>query len=160
RRCRPERRRKPRRLIRPRHPKSRIARVSMVEHVSRMGRADLFLDAFNCNAHTTASEAVWSGLPIVTKAGKQFAARVAASIVTAIGCPDLVTETKEEYYDLAYKLATDRDALNEIKQRLKDNLWTTPLYDSEQYVRDFENLMEKAILRYEEGYKPKHLSLN
>ncbi|MDE4096577.1 UDP-N-acetylglucosamine-peptide N-acetylglucosaminyltransferase [Phaeobacter gallaeciensis] len=136
------------------------ARVSMVEHVSRMGRADLFLDAFNCNAHTTASEAVWSGLPIVTKAGKQFAARVAASIVTAIGCPDLVTETKEEYYDLAYKLATDRDALNEIKQRLKDNLWTTPLYDSEQYVRDFENLMEKAILRYEEGYKPKHLSLN
>ncbi|MEL0438615.1 O-linked N-acetylglucosamine transferase family protein [Phycobacter sp. K97] len=133
--------------------------VTMAMHQARMSRADLFLDAFNCNAHTTASEAVFAGLPIVTKAGKQFAARVAASIVTAIGCPDLVTETVEEYYDLAYKLATDREALNEVKQRLKDNLWTTPLYDSEQYVRDFENLMEKAILRYEEGSKPKHMSL-
>ncbi len=133
--------------------------VTMAMHQARMSRADLFLDAFNCNAHTTASEAVFAGLPIVTKAGKQFAARVAASVVSAIGCPDLVTETVEEYYELAYKLATDREALNEVKQRLKDNLWTTPLYDSEQYVRDFENLMEKAILRYEEGSKPKHLYL-
>lgn len=134
-------------------------RVSIPEHQARMSLGDLFLDAFNCNAHTTASEAVWAGLPLVTKAGKQFAARVAASIVTAIGCPDLVTETEEEYYDLAYKLATDPEALSALKQRLRANLRTTPLYDSEGYVRDFESLMEKAILRYEEGSKPKHLYL-
>lgn len=134
-------------------------RISMDGHLARMGQADLFLDAFNCNAHTTASEAVWNGVPLVTKAGNQFAARVAASVVTAIGCPDLVTETVEDYYDLAYKLATDAAALAEIKQRLKDNLTTTPLYDSEAYVRDFENLMEMAIQRYDAGLKPKHLSL-
>ncbi|MEP2716570.1 UDP-N-acetylglucosamine-peptide N-acetylglucosaminyltransferase [Pseudophaeobacter sp.] len=135
-------------------------RVRMSEHMERMQHADLFLDAFNCNAHTTASEAVWSGLPLVTKAGEQFAARVAASILTAIECEDLVTTTVEEYHDLALKLATDPEALAEVKQRLKDNLHTTPLYDSEAYVRDFENLMEKAILRYEEGLRPKHMSLN
>ncbi len=135
-------------------------RLSMSDHLARLSQADLFLDAFNYNAHTTASEAVWSGVPLVTKAGKQFAARVAASILTAIDCPDLVTETVEEYYDLALKLATDPDALQQVKTRLKDNLDKTPLYDSEAYVRDFEALMEKAILRYEEGLKPKHLSLS
>lgn len=135
-------------------------RISMDGHLARMGQADLFLDAFNCNAHTTASEAVWNGVPLVTKAGNQFAARVAASVVSAIGCPDLVTETVEDYYDLAYKLATDPVAHAEMKQRLKDNLTTTPLYDSEAYVRDFENLMEMAIQRYDAGLKPKHLSLS
>lgn len=134
-------------------------RLSVEEHHARMGVADIFLDAFNCNAHTTASEAVWSGVPVITKAGQQFAARVAASVVTAIGCPDLVTETEEDYYQLAYNLATDPEALSRMKQRLKDNLWTTPLYDSEAYVRNFEALMEKAILRYEDGLKPDHLSL-
>ncbi|EBA18021.1 TPR repeat protein [Roseobacter sp. SK209-2-6] len=132
-------------------------RVSMDDHLARMRQADLFLDAFNCNAHTTASEAVWAGVPLVTKAGNQFAARVAASVVTAIGCPDLVTETIDEYYDLAYKLATEADTYSELRLRLQDNLLTTPLYDSESYARNFEKLMEMAILRYEEGAKPKHL---
>lgn len=134
-------------------------RVSTPDHLARMKQADLFLDAFNCNAHTTASEAVWSGVPLVTKVGKQFAARVAASVLTAIECPDLVTKTTDEYFALALKLATDPALLADIKQRLADNLYTTPLYDSQSYVRSFEALMEKAILRYEAGLKPKHLSL-
>lgn len=135
------------------------ARVSKEDHLARFALGDLFLDAFNCNAHTTASEAVWAGLPIVTKAGNQFAARVCSSIVSAIGCPELSVDTVEEYTALALKLATNPDALAEIRQKLHDNLMTTPLYDSEQYIRDFEGLMELAIARHDAGDKPKHMML-
>ncbi len=134
-------------------------RVSPKEHFARLEHGDLFLDAFNCNAHTTASETVWAGLPILTKAGNQFAARVCSSIVSAIGCPELSVETVEEYKAMALKLATDPAALAAIRQKLQDNLMTTPLYDSEQYVRDFEALMEMAIARYDAGDKPKHMML-
>ncbi len=134
-------------------------RVSPKEHFARLEHGDLFLDAFNCNAHTTASETVWAGLPILTNAGKHFAARVCSSIVSAIGCPELSVDTVEEYRAMALKLATDPAALAEIRQKLQDNLMTTPLYDSEQYVRDFEALMEMAIARYDAGDKPKHMML-
>lgn len=134
-------------------------RVSTTAHLARLTQADLFLDTFNCCAHTTASETLWSGVPLITKPGDQFASRVAASILTAIGCEDLITDSAENYYDLALKLAQDPAALAEIKQRLKDNLWTTPLYDSEAYIRNFENLMEKAVERQRSGKAPGHLSL-
>ncbi|CUH89713.1 putative PEP-CTERM system TPR-repeat lipoprotein [Phaeobacter sp. CECT 5382] len=134
-------------------------RVSPSQHLARLPQADLFLDAFNCNAHTTASEALWSGVPLVTKMGKQFAARVAASVLTAVGCQDLITETVEDYHDLALKLAQDRAALDAIRARLKGNITTTPLYDTETFVKNFEDLMEKAIQRYDAGLKPKHISL-
>jgi predicted O-linked N-acetylglucosamine transferase (SPINDLY family) len=134
-------------------------RGSKEDHFARFALADLFLDAFNCNAHTTASESVWAGLPILTKAGNQFAARVCSSIVSAIGCPELSVDTVEEYKALALKLATDPAALAEIRQKLQDNLMTTPLYDSEQYMRDFEGLMEMAIARHYAGDKPKHMML-
>ncbi len=134
-------------------------RVPNEDHLARFGVADLFLDAFNCNAHTTASEAVWAGLPIVTKAGKQFAARVCSSIVAAAGCPELSVDTVEDYKALALKLATDPEAMAEMRQKLQDNLMTTALYDSEKYIRDFEALMEMAIARHDAGDKPKHMML-
>ena len=69
-------------------------KVTPEKHLERHNHADLFLDTFNCNAHTTASDALWSGLPVVTKIGKQFAARVASSLLTAIGLPELITKMK------------------------------------------------------------------
>ena len=134
-------------------------RLSIKAHLARLPQADLFLDTFNCCAHTTASETLWSGVPLITKPGEQFASRVAASLLTAIGCEDLITQSAEDYFDLALKLAQDPDALGQIKQRLKDNLWTTPLYDSESYLRDFQDLMEKAVTRQRSGQAPKHLFL-
>lgn len=95
----------------------------------------------------------------MTKAGSQFAARVCSSIVCAIGCSELSVETVEDYKAQALKLATGPAALAEIRQKLQDNLMTKPLYDSEKYVRDFEDLMEMAIVRHDAGDKPKHLML-
>ncbi|AXT34316.1 UDP-N-acetylglucosamine-peptide N-acetylglucosaminyltransferase [Phaeobacter sp. LSS9] len=134
-------------------------RCSTPDHVARLPLADIFLDTFACNAHTTASEMLWSGVPVVTKPGEQFAARVAASIVTAVGCPELIAETEEAYHALALRLATRPEELKALREKLAANISTTPLYDTEQYVRDFEALMEKAILRYDDGLKPDHLSL-
>ncbi|AHD09352.1 O-linked N-acetylglucosamine transferase, SPINDLY family protein [Phaeobacter gallaeciensis] len=134
-------------------------RCSTPDHVARLPLADIFLDTFACNAHTTASEMLWSGVPVVTKPGEQFAARVAASIVTAVGCPELIAETDEAYRALALRLATRPEELKALREKLAANISTTPLYDTEQYVRDFEALMEKAILRYDDGLKPDHLSL-
>ena len=134
-------------------------RVSNDAHLARLPQADLFLDTFNCCAHTTASETLWSGVPLITKPGDQFASRVAASILTAIGCDDLITQSEDAYFDLAVKLAQDPAALADIKQRLKDNLWTTPLYDSQAYVEDYQNLMELAVKRQEAGKTPAHLFL-
>ena len=76
-------------------------------HLARLKHADLFLDTFNVNAHTTASDALWAGLPLVTKTGEQFAARVAGSILTAAGLEDLVTTTEKKYHDVALRIAQD-----------------------------------------------------
>ncbi|MFV1464661.1 MULTISPECIES: UDP-N-acetylglucosamine-peptide N-acetylglucosaminyltransferase [unclassified Phaeobacter] len=128
-------------------------------HIARLPLADIFLDTFACNAHTTASETLWSGVPVVTKPGQQFAARVAASVVTAVGCPELIAETEEEYRALALRLARNAEERQALREKLKANIATTPLYDTEQYVRDFEALLTKAIQRYDDGLKPDHLSL-
>nr|WP_293572834.1 UDP-N-acetylglucosamine-peptide N-acetylglucosaminyltransferase [Phaeobacter sp.] len=134
-------------------------RCATEDHFERITLVDIFLDTFACNAHTTASETLWAGVPVVTKTGQQFAARVATSIVHAIGCPELACDSKEAYFELALKLATDREALAAIKQKLSDNVFATPLYDSEQYTRDFEALLTKAVRHYDAGKKPEHMGL-
>ncbi|MFS4579896.1 tetratricopeptide repeat protein [Phaeobacter sp. C3_T13_0] len=143
-------------------PANRIVfadRCTTDEHLARLPLADIFLDTFICNAHTTASEVLWSGVPVVTMPGQQFAARVAASIVTAAGCPELAVETTEDYRNLALRLATTPEERQALREKLMVNIRTTPLYDTEQYVRDFEALMAKAIQRYDDGLKPDHLGL-
>lgn len=85
------------------------------EHLARHKHADIFLDTFNYNAHTTASDALWAGLPVVTKVGRQFAARVAASLLHAVGLPELVTETTEDYEALIMDLTTNPTKLDTIK---------------------------------------------
>jgi protein O-GlcNAc transferase len=124
------------------------------EHLARHSHADLFIDTFSFNAHTTASDALWTGLPIVTRAGEQFAARVAASILTAAGLPDLVTETDEEYEALILALARDPARLATIRQRLAANRLTAPFFDTVRYTRDFEKALRAAYDRYFDGLQP------
>lgn len=133
--------------------------LPQAEHLARLRHADLFLDTFNVNAHTTASDALWAGVPVVTKAGKQFAARVAASLLHAVGLDDLAAATPQQYEALALKLARDPAYLAEVKARLKDGIQSGPLYDTESFTRSFEALMEKALERSEAGLKPDHISL-
>jgi predicted O-linked N-acetylglucosamine transferase (SPINDLY family) len=124
------------------------------EHLARHSHADLFVDTFSFNAHTTASDALWAGLPIVTRAGEQFAARAAASMVTAAGLPDLVTETDEDYEALILALARDPARLAAIRQRLAANRLTAPFFDTVRYTRDFEKALRAAYDRYFDGLEP------
>lgn len=129
------------------------------DHLARLALADVFLDTFAVNAHTTASDALWAGVPVVTKTGKQFAARVATSLVSAAGVPELAASTSQQYQALALKLARDPQYLADVKARVKQGIATGPLYDTETFTRNFEALMEKTLARFNAGLKPDHLSL-
>jgi predicted O-linked N-acetylglucosamine transferase (SPINDLY family) len=109
-------------------------RIGPAEHLARHRLADLFLDTLPYNAHTTCSDALWAGLPVVTVAGKTFAGRVGASLLTAVGLPDLVAPDLAAYKALALRLASEPEALADCKKRLEQRL-TTPLFATERYVR-------------------------
>jgi protein O-GlcNAc transferase len=126
-------------------------KIPHAEHLARHKHADLFLDTFNYNAHTTASDALWSGLPVVTKQGRQFAARVAASLLTAVGLPELITESEEDYERLILNLAQDRQKLNAIKATLEENRRTEPLFDTQRYTRNLEAGFLQAHDAYHEN---------
>ena len=130
-------------------------RVPMEEHLARHKLADLFLDTFAFNAHTTASEALWAGLPIVTKAGKGSAARAAASLLTAVGLPELITQTEKDYETLILQLANHPEQLTQIRQKLMDNRLSTPLFDTELYTKYLEEGYQQAYQRYFDGKLPK-----
>ena len=119
-------------------------RASHAEHLARHRHADLFIDTFNYNAHTTASDALWSGLPIVTKAGQQFAARVAASLLTAVGLPELVAHSEADYEALIVELVQDRDRLAQLRRKLAENRLRAPLFDTTLYTRQLEKGFEAA----------------
>ncbi len=126
------------------------------QHLARLRFADLFLDTFAVNAHTTASDALWSGLPVVTKLGDQFAARVAGSILTAAGLTDLVTTTASAYKAKALQMATDSTYYADVKARVMSSHDNSPLYDTRGYTRDFEDLLKQVFEAQHAGKKPAH----
>jgi protein O-GlcNAc transferase len=113
-------------------------RVKMEEHLARQRLADLFLDTLPYNAHVTASDALWVGLPVLTCLGHTFAGRVAASLLTAVGLPELITRSWGEYEALALKLAADGNRLADIRATLARNRTTQPLFDTDRYRRHIE----------------------
>jgi predicted O-linked N-acetylglucosamine transferase (SPINDLY family) len=119
--------------------------MPLADHLARHRLADLFLDTFPCNAHTTASDALWAGLPLITIAGEAFASRVAASLLHAVGLPDLVTKNQKQYQDLAVSLGNNVLNLNSIKLRLSENLAQSPLFDVKKYTYDLETLYIDAF---------------
>ena len=120
-------------------------KVSNEDHLARIKFADLFLDTFNYNAHTTASDALWSGVPIVTKQGKSFSARVCSSLLTALNLEELITKDNVEYENLAYKIATDKSYLISLRKKLKEEKLTSSLFDSEKFTKNLENIYEELI---------------
>ena len=129
------------------------------QHLGRQQLADLFLDTFVYNAHTTASDALWAGLPLVTMAGKTFQARVAASLLTAAGLPELITDTPEAYAALALELARSPARLAELRARLAANRLTCPLFDTAGYTRALEGAYEAIAARHRAGLPPADLLL-
>jgi predicted O-linked N-acetylglucosamine transferase (SPINDLY family) len=135
------------------------APLALPEHLARHRAADLFLDTHPCGAHTTASDALWAGLPLLTRRGDSFASRVAASLLHAIGLPELVTSTTQDYEDTAVALATDSARLAGIRERLDFNRLRTPLFDTERYTRDLERVYQAMYDRYQGGLGPADLDV-
>jgi predicted O-linked N-acetylglucosamine transferase (SPINDLY family) len=134
-------------------------RLPLQDHLARHRLADLFLDTLPYNAHTTASDALWSGLPVVTCRGKAFAGRVAASLLNAIGLPELVTHSLEEYESLALRLATDCSLLSEFRDRLEHNRLKFPLFDSDRFCRHIECAYTTMWELWQRGEKPRSFSV-
>ena len=129
-------------------------RMKLDEHLARHRLADLFLDTLPCNAHTTASDALWAGLPVLTCMGSAFAGRVAGSLLNAVGLPQLITRSVEDYEALALKLATTPTMLSEIRAKLAQNRTTYPLFDTERFRRHIESAYITMWERYQRGEPP------
>jgi predicted SAM-dependent methyltransferase len=130
-------------------------RVPKVEdHLARYRLADLFLDTTPYNAHTTAADALMAGLPVITYMGHAFPGRVASGLVNAIGLPELVTHSLEEYQQLAIELANDQNKLAALKDKLQHNKKTYPLFNTRQFCRDVEEAWTTMWRRYQNGKAP------
>ena len=134
-------------------------RLPMGEHLARQRAADLFLDTLPYNAHTTASDALWAGLPVLTRQGEAFAARVAASLLKAIDMPELITTSGEAFESLAVELALTPDKLKKVREKLARNRLTTPLFDTARFARHMENAYTQMYERYHAGLAPDHIQV-
>lgn len=129
-------------------------RVNMTDHLDRHCLADLFLDALPYNAHSSASDALWAGLPVLTCVGETFSGRVGASLLHAIGLPELITHSLEEYEAHAIKLANEPELLSEIRTKLADNRDTHPLFDCARFCRHLESAYDSMVNTWQAGKPP------
>ena len=136
------------------------ARAPLPEHLARHRLADLFLDTLPCNAHTTASDALWAGLPVLTCLGTTFAGRVAASLLTAIGLPELITSSLDAYEALALQLASEPARLQAIRQKLQAQRDSAPLFDTPRFTAHLEKAYLQMVERYRQGLAPQALVIN
>ena len=132
----------------------------LTEHLARHQQADLFLDTLPYNAHTTASDALWAGLPVLTCVGQTFPGRVAASLLKAIEMPELIAHSQAEYEALAIALATHPGKLLALRKKLSENRLTTPLFDTLLFTRHLEAAYERMVERDMAGLAPDHLSVS
>jgi protein O-GlcNAc transferase len=131
--------------------------ASSADHLARHRLADLFLDTLPYNAHTTASDALWAGLPVLTQIGATFAGRVAASLLNAVGLPELIAETAEQFESMAIELATTPERLSAIKHKLAQNRATQPLFNTKLYTRHLEGAYAAMHSRRQNGLLPDHI---
>lgn len=135
------------------------AKLPVAEHLARYRVADLFLDTFPCGAHTTASEALWCGLPVITRMGASFASRVAASLLEALDLPELIAADQNAYEALAISLATDAPRLAEIKMHLAQSRLTSPLFDTALTTKHLEAAYGQIHDRHHAGLPPDDLQV-
>jgi predicted O-linked N-acetylglucosamine transferase (SPINDLY family) len=126
-------------------------KVGHDKYLAQFRQADLFIDTFIYNAGATACNALWAGLPVVTKSGKGYTARMATSILTAIGLPELITNTNKEYEELILELALNPKRLSILQEKLAKNRLTKPLFDSELFTQHLEKGYQQAYKRFFDG---------
>ena len=131
---------------------TRVPRIE--DHLARYRQADLFLDTHPYNAHTTANDAIRAGLPLLTRLGGSFPSRVASSLLTTLGVPELIASSLEDYENKALHFATNPEALESIAQKMRDQLPGNPLFDSVRQARALETAYQVMASRYQQGLGP------
>jgi predicted O-linked N-acetylglucosamine transferase (SPINDLY family) len=129
------------------------------DHLVRIQLADLFLDTLPYNAHATTSDALQVKLPVLTHIGKSFASRVAASLINSVNLPELIAETQEQYEEMAIGLAKDTEKLKLVREKLKNNLPLSPLYNTPVYVKQLESAYQEMFERSQNGLEPAHIHI-
>ncbi len=132
----------------------------MADYLARYNVADLFLDTHPYNAHTTTIDSLKAGIPVLTLMGQSFASRVAASLLSSIGLPELITSTQEEYEALAIELGLNPNKLADIKLKLTNNRLTTPLFDAPLFAKNIEAAYIKMMERYHADLEPDHIVIS
>ena len=127
------------------------------KYIARYRVAGLFLDTLPYNAHATASDALWAGAPLLTCVGKTLPGRVAAGILKALDVPELITDSLKDYEDRAVELATHPEKLSAIKAKIRNNRYTTPLFNTAQYTKHLEALYMEMFRRFQDGLPPDHI---
>jgi len=135
------------------------ARMPLADHLARHRLADLFIDTLPYNAHTTASDALWAGLPVLTCMGTTFAARVAGSLLRTMDLPELITHTQAAFEARAIALAQDPSELSEIQSKLRVHRDTSPLFDAPLFTRHIEAAYRTMQTRYQAALPPEHFSV-
>jgi len=135
-------------------------RMPLSEHLARYRQANLFLDTLPYNAHTTASDALWAGLPVLSLMGSTFASRVAASLLNAMDLPELVTNTQQQYESLAIELAINPQKLSDIKLRLIKSLISAPLFNTPRFTKNLETAYQKIYEMYQAGMPAEHIDIS
>ncbi len=136
-----------------------MQKLDFERHLNRITAADLGLDTFPVNGHTTTSEQLWAGLPVLTVKGTNFASRVSESLLHAIDTPELIAEDEAQYIQKAIELAEDREQLRALRQRIADNRMRSPLFDAERFCRHLEAAFEMMVDRAKQGLEPDHIDV-
>ena len=134
-------------------------RMPLADHLARHKLADLFIDTLPYNAHTTTSDALWAGLPVLSCMGKSFAARVAGSLLLAMDLPELITNTQADFESKAIEYAKDPVALQKIKLKLLENLPISPLFNAKLFTRHIEQAYRVMYARQQSGLPPAHFAV-
>jgi predicted O-linked N-acetylglucosamine transferase (SPINDLY family) len=134
-------------------------KLPLDKHLGRARAADLFLDTAPYNAHTTATDALWVGVPVLTRAGETFVSRVAGSLLGAVGLPELVTHSIADYEALALRLAGSPDMLGALRNRLTANLTSARLFDTPAFVSNLEEAYLRMWALYAAGEAPRRIDL-
>jgi predicted O-linked N-acetylglucosamine transferase (SPINDLY family) len=133
--------------------------AGMAEHLARLSLADLYLDTQPYNAHSTACDALWAGVPVLSCAGRSFASRVAASALTAVGLPELITHTLGEYEAKALELLREPQKLQELREKLARSRLGSPLFDTRRFTRHLESAYLAMHERAARGEPPAGFSV-
>lgn len=137
-----------------------VSRASYSDYLARYRVADLFLDTFNYNAGGTASDALWSGVPVLTVTGKTFSSRIGASLLTALNLFELITHSVEEYEAMAISLATDSTKLSTITNKLNENCISSPLFKTQLFTKNLERAYFQVHEKLINGVPPEHIYIN